>query len=289
MSQFPLVSPQWLKGRLDDPKTVVLDATYHLPNVNRDAKAEFLAEHIPGARFFDIDGVKDKTDPLPHMVPSPEDFAKVAAGLGISNDSHVVCYDAYGLFSAARPWWMFRLFGHDSVSVLDGGLPAWKAAGLPVDSGAPAPVTAGRFEASFRPELIRRLADVTANLTSKQDTILDARSAGRFDGTAPEPRPELRGGHIPGSLNLPFSDLVDPDTKRVKDIHALESSFRKAGIKLGRDKVVASCGSGVTACVLALGLSLLGDDTAAVYDGSWSEWGSRPDTPIDNPNGKQHP
>ena len=249
MSHFPLVSAQWLKGALSDPDVIVVDATYHLPTVQRDAKAEYLERRIPGARFFDVDGVSDASDPLPHMVPSPEAFGDMMGALGISNDSHVVCYDSYGIFSSARPWWLFRLFGHDKVSVLDGGLPAWMAMGYATESG-PAPVAQPtQFTADFRPNLLRRVAEVQANL-----------------------------------LNLPFSNLVDADTKKMISVHGLQSAFDKAGIKLGRDKVVTSCGSGVSACVLALGLHLLGDDSAAVYDGSWSEWGTRSDTPITNPS-----
>ncbi|WP_421878653.1 3-mercaptopyruvate sulfurtransferase [Pacificispira sp.] len=284
MSAFPLVSAQWLKGRLDDPNTIVLDATFHLPTMKRDAFTEFQAERIPGARFFDVDGIKDTGNPLPHMIPSPEIFAEHAGRLGISKDSHVVCYDTYGLFSAARPWWMFRLFGHDAVSVLDGGLPAWKAAGMPVATDPPGRFDGTTYQADFRPGLVRRVEEVMQNLNDPKEVVLDARPTDRFDGSTPEPRPEVRGGHIPGSLNLPFNQLTDPDTKKVRDVRALADLFRDAGIKVGRDKVVASCGSGVTACALVLGLHLLGDETAAVYDGSWSEWGTRADTPIDNPS-----
>ncbi|MDW3207663.1 MAG: 3-mercaptopyruvate sulfurtransferase [Alphaproteobacteria bacterium] len=284
MSTFPLVSAQWLKGKRDDPGIVILDATFHLPTAKRDAYAEFCAERIPGARFFDVDGIKDPDSPLPHMIPSPEQFAAHVSALGISNDTHVVCYDTYGLFSAARPWWMFRLFGHDKVSVLDGGLPAWKAAGLPLQTEPPAEVHAARFTPSFRPGLVRRVEEVMQNLNDPKEVVLDARPADRFDGSTPEPRPEVRGGHIPGSKNLPFNLLTDPETKKVRDIHALEKLYREAGIRVGRDKVVTSCGSGVTACALVLGLHLLGDESAAVYDGSWSEWGTRTDTPIDNPS-----
>lgn len=284
MSHFPLVSAQWLKGHLDDPSVVVLDATYHLPNVGRDARAEFEAERIPGARFFDIDGVKDPDDPLPHMIPSPERFGELMGVLGISNESHVVCYDTYGLFSAARPWWLFRLYGHERVSVLDGGMPAWKASGGETETTPAAEPAAASFNAGFRPDLVRRIAEIQANLDSNVDVVLDARAANRFNGSAPEPRPDARSGHIPGSLNLPFQSLTDPDSKKVLDVQSLEKLFRDAGVKLGRDKVVASCGSGVTACVLVLGLHLLGDEGAAVYDGSWSEWGTRSDTPIHNPS-----
>ena len=171
-----------------------------------------------------------------------------------------------------------------AVSVLDGGLPAWQAAGYEIESGAAIAPEPTEFNPSFRPELLRRVAEVQANLEGGKEVVLDARAANRFDGSAPEPRPGTRSGHIPGSLNLPFTTLLDSDTKKMLSVHGLETAFRKAGIKLGRDKVVTSCGSGVTACVLALGLHLLGDDTVAVYDGSWSEWGTRSDTPITNPS-----
>lgn len=287
MSHFPLVSAQWLKGSLGDPDVVVLDATFHLPTLKRDARAEFAAERIPGARFFDVDGIKDPDNPLPHMVPTPDVFAAAASALGISNSTHVVCYDTYGLFSAARPWWMFRLYGHDKVSVLDGGLPGWKDSGLPLESGEPDTPAPGTFEAGWRPELLRTVEQVKANLDGGAEVVVDARPADRFDGSTPEPRPEVRGGHIPGALNVPFTAFTDPDTKKVLDVRALESLYRKAGVKIGRDRVVTSCGSGVTACTLALGLHLLGDESVAVYDGSWSEWGTRDDTPIDNPSAQQ--
>lgn len=278
--EFPLVSVQWLKGRLDDPDIVVLDATYHLPGTGRDAQAEFLAKRIPGARFFDIDAVKDPENPLPHMVPSPELFAEAVGAMGISNASHVVCYDTHGIFSAARPWWMFRLFGHDAVSVLDGGLRAWADAGLPTESGAPEAPAPAAFEADFRPELLRRLADLQS-AEGSGERILDARPAERFEGRVPEPREGLRSGHIPGAANLPFNALTHPDTGRMLDVRALASLFERAGVRLGRDKVVTSCGSGVTACTLALGLHLLGQTDVAVYDGSWTEWGSHPGTPTE--------
>jgi thiosulfate/3-mercaptopyruvate sulfurtransferase len=284
MSHFPLVSAQWLKGALNDPSVVILDATYHLPNVKRDAEAEFNEIRIPGAQFFSVDGVCDPTDPLPHMIPSPEAFGEMMGALVISNDTHVVCYDSYGIVSAARPWWMFRLFGHEKVSVLDGGLPAWKAAGYPTESGPALAAKPAEFTADFRPELLRRVAEVQANLEGGAEVVLDARAANRFDGSAPEPRAGMRSGHIPGSLNLPHSSLMDADTKKMISIYGLQSAFQKAGVRLGRDKVVTSCGSGVSACILVLALHLLGDDTAAVYDGSWSEWGTRSDTPITNPS-----
>lgn len=286
MSSFPLVSPDWLKSTLDDPAVVVLDATYHLPTTGRDARAEFEAERIPGARFFDVDGIKDSGNPLPHMAPDAETFRAAATALGIGRDSTVVCYDSYGLFSAARAWWMFRLFGFANVSILDGGLKHWKACGYPTESGTttPPPPPETPIEVHYRPELVRRLEDLMDNLSDGPGpafTVLDARGAGRFAGTAPEPRAELRSGRIPGSLNLPYDRLTDPETGRVKHVQQLQALFEAAGIEIGRDRVVTSCGSGVTACALAFGLFLLGDTNAAVYDGSWSEWGARDDTPIE--------
>lgn len=286
MSSFPLVSPDWLKSALDDPAVVVLDATYHLPTTGRDARAEFEAERIPGARFFDVDGIKDSGNPLPHMAPDAETFRAAATALGIGRDSTVVCYDSYGLFSAARAWWMFRLFGFANVSILDGGLKHWKACGYPTESGTttPPPPPETPIEVHYRPELVRRLEDLMDNLSDGPGpafTVLDARGTGRFAGTAPEPRAELRPGRIPGSLNLPYDRLTDPETGRVKHVQQLQALFEAAGIEIGRDRVVTSCGSGVTACALAFGLFLLGDTNAAVYDGSWSEWGARGDTPIE--------
>ncbi|MBP5856794.1 3-mercaptopyruvate sulfurtransferase [Marivibrio halodurans] len=284
MTTFPLVSPDWLKSALDDPSVVILDATYHLPTMGRDARSEFEAERIPGARFFDIDEIKDSNDPLPHMIPDAETFRRAAEALGVTDDSTVVCYDSYGLLSAARAWWMFRLFGFDRVSVLDGGLKHWKACGYPTESGPAPDAPTGALSVHFRPELVRRVDDMLDNLKEGPGsafTVLDARSAGRFAGTEPEPRAELRAGHIPNSLSLPSAQLTDPETGRVKTVQQLQTLYEAAGIELGRDRVVTSCGSGVTACALAFGLFLLGDTNVAVYDGSWSEWGARDDTPVE--------
>ena len=211
-------------------------------------------------------------------------FAKAVGALGITNDTHVVCYDTYGMFSAARPWWMFRLYGHEKVSIVDGGLPAWEMAGYETVGGAPEPIAPTAFTAGFRPELLWDKQAVLENIDGKSHVVVDVRPADRFDGSAPEPRPEARSGHMPGALNIPFTGLSDPDTKKMISVYGIESQVRKAGIKLGRDKVVTSCGSGVTACLLAFGMHLLGDETVAVYDGSWSEWGTAPDTPVINPS-----
>ena len=272
-----LVSTEWLAAHLSDPKVRVVDATYHLPTAKRDPRAEYVAEHIPGAAFFDVDGISDPTVDLPHMIPKPADFAAAISALGIGNDHHVICYDSYGLMSAARAWWMFRLYGHDRVSVLDGGLPKWKREGRPVSNKPVAPAKS-TFTAQFRPDLVRSKADVKANLARKSAQVLDARSAGRFAGKDPEPRAGLRGGHIPDSCNLPYNQLVGSDST-VLPAAELRAKFAGAGIDPARP-VITSCGSGVTACVLLLGLHLIGADKVAVYDGSWSEWGLPGDTPV---------
>ncbi|EDP66265.1 Rhodanese-like protein [alpha proteobacterium BAL199] len=274
-----LVSAAWLAAHLDDPTVKILDGTYHLPTVPRNADAEFVERHIPGAVRFDIDDVCDPIDPLPHMIPSPERFAEKVSALGISNADTVIVYDVYGLQSAARTWWMFRLFGHDSVAVLDGGLPGWIAGNHPLESGAAVPAPAA-FSASFRPELVRSRDDVLKNVTARAEQVVDARAAGRFTGVDPEPRAGMRSGHIPGSRSLPFTNLLDPASKTVQSSESLRAAFDVAGLDLSKP-TIASCGSGVTACVIALAAHRLGQSSVAVYDGSWSDWGGRDDTPID--------
>lgn len=279
MTHPALVSSDWLAERLGDAAIRVLDGSYHLPNVQRDAIAEFLASHIPGAAFFDIEAVSDHESPLPHMLPGPEAFAEAVGEMGIDNQTHVVAYDAYGLMSAARVWWMFRYFGHDRVSVLDGGFPKWVREGRPVQSGA-TNVVPRRFRASPRPQLVRSKSDVVAQLGNAATQIVDARAAARFAGTAPEPRPGLRSGRIPGSKNLPFTQLLDPDVGTVLPPLELAQKFAAAGIST-TVPTIASCGSGVTACVVALGLYQLGAEETAIYDGSWSEWGLEDGPPIE--------
>ncbi|MBL28496.1 MAG: 3-mercaptopyruvate sulfurtransferase [Rhodospirillaceae bacterium] len=274
-----LVDTAWLAERLDDPKISVVDGSWHMPAMKRDPAAEFLERHIPGAVFFDVDAISDPDSDLPHMMPSEELFAAKVGELGISSDDHVVVYDTNGLSSAARAWWMMRAFGHDKVSVLDGGLPKWMAEGRPVESGAVHPRPAA-FRAKLNRNLLVTVDDVRANIDSRRADVLDARSAGRFRGTEAEPRAGLRGGHIPGSFSLPYTELLNPADKTVRDADALDAAFDKSGI--GRDRpVITSCGSGITACVLALGLHLVGRKDVAVYDGSWTEWGGRSDTPIE--------
>jgi len=272
----PLVSSDWLADHLDDASVRVLDGSYHLPTAKRDAAAEFLAAHIPGAAFFDIEAICDPASDLPHMLPSPDAFAAAAGALGIDANTHVVVYDAYGLMSAARVWWMLRVFGHDRVSVLDGGFPKWRKDGHPVEAG-PARNATRRFVGTFRPELVRAKSDLVANLDAPNFQVADARSKARFMAQAPEPRAGLRGGHIPGSVSLPYTALLDPETQTLLPPATIASRFAEAGLDPSQP-IVASCGSGVTACVLAIGLYTLGHADTPVYDGSWSEWGL-PDGP----------
>jgi thiosulfate/3-mercaptopyruvate sulfurtransferase len=274
-----LVETEWLASHLDTPGLVVLDGSMHLPTAKRNAKAEYAAEHIPGALFFDIDDIADEKSPLPHMLPPPEKFASRMKKMGVGDGMHVVAYDSEGLYSAARVWWMFRAMGHEQVQVLNGGLKKWKAEGRPLEDGAPRQRTERHFTAMLNAELVRDAGDVKAQIGSKASQIVDARAAARFEGTAPEPRKGLRSGHIPGSRNVPFQSLLNPDGT-LRPAAELRAIFAKAGIDTGKP-VVASCGSGVTAGVIALALAILGRPDAAVYDGSWTEWGANSALPIE--------
>ena len=275
-SASPLVNAGWLRDAFERPDVVVLDASWHMPATRRDGASEFELGHVPGSAFFSIDGIADPDSTLPHMVPTAEAFAEAVGTLGVGTGDHVVCYATDGIGTAPRAWWMFRLFGHERVSVLDGGLPAWTAAGGTLVKG-PARPRPRAFQATFNPARIRDLTAVRANLQAATELVVDARSAGRFAGTEAEPRPGLRGGHIPGSVNVPYQTLLDGP--RMLPPEALRARLEAAGVAGDRPPVF-TCGSGVSACTLALGLTLTGRDDWAVYDGSWSEWGGREDVPV---------
>ncbi len=282
MSKYPepLVSAAWLIEHIHDGDIRIFDATYHMPTTGRSAANEIPEKHLPYAHFFDIERVADPETDVPHMLPKPDAFTQSVESMGMGSDHFAVVYDVHGLMSAARLWWMFRIFGHDRVAVLDGGLPAWIAAGGTLESG-PARQRDGEphFHARFRPELVRSREEVLTALQDPSTTIVDARGAGRFNGTAVEPRPGVRQGHIPGSRNLPYTELLDQSGKFLPQA-ALRERFEGVGIAIGAP-VVSTCGSGVTACVLALGLAQLGQEIVPVYDGSWSEWGADLRCPIE--------
>ncbi|MCA3508494.1 MAG: 3-mercaptopyruvate sulfurtransferase [Rhodobacter sp.] len=265
-----LVSTQWLETHLKDPDLRVLDASWYLPDAGRDPRNEYLAAHIPGARFFDIDEIADHRSSLPHMAPPPEKFISRMRAMGVGDGHQVVVYDSAGLFSAARVWWTFRLMGKADVAVLDGGFRKWQSEGRPVEDVLP--VIRDRHMTVQRQASLSKDVTQVAHASKLDDTeIIDARSAARFRGEVPEPRPGLRSGHIPGSRNVPYSTLLNPDGT-MKDLAGLRAAFAGAGVDLTRP-AITTCGSGVTAAILSLALERLGHRNHALYDGSWAEWG----------------
>jgi thiosulfate/3-mercaptopyruvate sulfurtransferase len=274
-----LVSTDWLAAHLDNPYVRIVDSSFKLPGITPTAREDYDHSHIPGAVFFDIDDICEPGTSLPHMTPSPDLFAQKMGELGIGDGDRVVVYDGAGLSSAGRAWWMLHLFGHHDVAILDGGLPKWRAESRPLDTAVPK-TPPRRFTARFDPLLVRDKRGLIENLTTNREQVVDARAAGRFDGTTPEVRPGLRSGHIPGSRNVPYELVTDPQTRQLKSADELTRLFRDAGVALDRP-TITSCGSGVTACALAFALHLIGHPGTAVYDGSWSEWGLPGDTPVE--------
>ena len=275
----PLVTAEWLAGELGKPDLVVFDATFYLPTEGKNGREEFAKAHIPGARFFDVDEVADKDSGQPHTVPTPARFAALIGALGVGNQTRVVFYDQKGLMSAARGWWLLGLFGHDNAAVLDGGLPRWQRESRPVESGEPSAVSPATFRPDYRATRLRGIGDMISNTQTRNELVLDARAAGRFTGETPEPREGMRSGHNPGAVSVPYTELLNDDgTFRSRsEVRARLAAAGASGFR----PVVTSCGSGVTACVLTLGLRVAGLPEGAVYDGAWSEWGSRADTPVE--------
>jgi thiosulfate/3-mercaptopyruvate sulfurtransferase len=277
---FPaLVSTEWLAARLGEAGLRVVDGSWYLPNSGRDARMEYAAGHVPGAVFFDLDATSDQTTSLPHMLPAAADFAEAMSRLGLHDSDALVVYDGSGVnLSAPRVWWTFRVFGHQRVAVLDGGLSKWQREGRRLEAGV-VRLPRGRFSARLDSRGVRDLSAIRSNIETAREQVVDLRSHGRFQGTEPEPRLGLRGGHIPGSRNLPFTELVTPEGILLP-LDQLREKLLGSGIDLGRP-IVATCGSGTSACALLHALHLLGHRRTALYDGAWTEWGGRKDTPIE--------
>ncbi|GGC71269.1 3-mercaptopyruvate sulfurtransferase [Chelatococcus reniformis] len=276
MPHSALVSTDWLSEHLAAPDLVVVDGSWYLPAQNRDPEAEYLAAHIPGAVRFDIERIKDPTSPLPHMMPRPEAFAAAVSQLGIGDGKRIVVYDGMGLFAAPRVWWMLRAMGAGDVAILDGGLPQWTAEGRPVEDG-PVYRAPRTFTARFDHGAVAKMGDVRRALETGAVQVVDARAADRFAGAAPEPRTGLVSGHMPGALNVPSSTLID--NGRLRSREEIAAIFREAGVDLA-GPILTTCGSGVSAAILTLGLHELGRQGLPLYDGSWTEWASTPDAPI---------
>lgn len=270
------VTTEWLAQHLDDPNVAIVDGSWYLPTMQRDAGAEYLERHIPGAVRFDIDAIRDVGTPLPHMLPDVETFERAIGSLGISEDMTIVVYDGAGLFAAPRVRWTFQVFGADDVRILDGGLPKWIAEGRPLTQGVETPAPR-RFNARFDPAVIADVALIREVLDNRGAQVVDARPADRFAGQAPEPRPGVRAGHMPGSFNVPFTTVVTDG--RLADPDTIRRAFQAAGVDVDQP-IITSCGSGVSAAILSLALEVIDSPAAALYDGSWAEWGSRDDCPI---------